>query len=457
MGFKEDFFWGVSTAAYQIEGGAYEDGKGLSVWDMFCKKPGAVWSAHNGDVAIDHYHRYKEDVKLMKDFGIQAYRFSLSWPRIFPDGRGRVNEKGCAFYDDLINRLLDAGITPHIMLYHWNYPLELFRRGGWMNPDSSDWFAEYAKFAVERFSDRVKHWYTLEEEPCFIGLGMYTGVHAPGLQLPLGEVLQAGHHALIGHGKAVQAMRAAAKQDLSIGLVPAGESYTPAADTPEDIETARDLTFNIYDKETIFHHSWWLDPVYLGSYPESGLKVYGKDAPDIKSGDMELINQPIDVCCVNYYSARKVRAGKDGKAEKLERDPGYPMTTQAEWAIVPEGLYYTTKFFYQRYKLPIVITENGHQNNDYVMLDGKVHDQERIDYTRRHLLQLEKSINDGTEILGYLHWTIIDNFEWAHGYKVRVGLVHCDYTTQKRTPKDSVYWYKKVIETNGAHLHEDDY
>jgi beta-glucosidase len=231
----------------------------------------------------------------------------------------------------------------------------------------------------------------------------------------------------------------------------------PATDTEADIDGARTLTFGVRRARDCFHHAWWLDPIYLGRYPEGGLERYGPDAPTVQPGDMELIHQPMDFCAVNYYSARTARAGSDGQPEAAPRLPGYPMTAQQDWAIVPEGIYYLTKFMHERYSLPIVITENGHQNNDFVMLDGKVHDQERIDYTRRHLLQLERAIRDGVDVHGYFHWTIMDNFEWAHGYKVRVGLVHVDYETQERTPKDSAHWYTQVMATNGQCLDEDLY
>ncbi len=451
MGFPEDFVWGVSTASYQIEGAAYEDGKGLSVWDVFCRRPGAVWSGHTGDVACDHYHRWRDDVALMQSLGIPAYRLSVSWPRVLPEGTGAVNEKGLSFYERLVDALVGAGIEPWVMLFHWDYPQALFQRGGWLNPDSPGWFADYAALVVERLSDRVSHWFTIEEPPCFIGLGHQTGEHAPGIRLGLSQVLQAGHHALLAHGKGVQAIRADARTTPLVGLVPAGQCYYPATDGDADVEAARRLTFSVADR-TCFHHAWWLDPIYLGRYPEDGLAFYRADAPQVAPGDMETIRQPLDFCAINYYSGHAAEAGPDGAPRVLPRPPGYPMTTQSDWAITPSGIYWTARFFHERYGLPIVVTENGHQNNDYVMLDGKVHDPQRIDYTRRHLLELERAMGDGVPVEGYFHWTIMDNFEWAFGYKVRVGLVYTDYTTLERVPKDSAYWYKKVIETNGASL-----
>jgi beta-glucosidase len=253
-------------------------------------------------------------------------------------------------------------------------------------------------------------------------------------------------------------MRARAKQPLTIGLVPSGEAFFPADESStDDVEAARTMEFAVTQTEQLRHHAWWLDPVYLGHYPEEGLKRYGSDAPRISEGDLELINQPLDVCAINFYHAKPVRADQDGKPEVLEYPVGYPRTTQAEWAITAPGLYYGLKFFHERYGLPMIITENGHQNHDFVMLDGRVHDPERIDYTRRHLLQVERAISDGIPVNGYLHWTFMDNFEWAWGYKIRVGLVYTDYETQERTPKDSAYWYRDVITTNGAHLKKAAY
>ena len=454
MPFPKDFTWGVSACAYQIEGAAYEDGKGLSVWDAFCRKPGAVWGGHTGDVACDHYHRWKDDLALMKAFGIRAYRFSVSWPRVLPEGVGAINPKGLAFYDRLIDEMLAAGIEPWLMPFHWDYPQALYCRGGWLNPDSPDWFADYVRILVEKFSDRVRNWFTHLELACFIGLGHQTGEHAPGLKLDFPQVLLAGHHALLAHGKAALTLRAHARQPLRIGIAPAGSKFCPITDESADVEAARALMFKV-NARNCFQLAWWLDPVYLGRYPEDGLRCFGRDVPAIGPDDLRVIHQPLDFCSINYYSARLARAGADGTPEVVPHAPGYPQTTQDDWAIVPRGLRYACKFLYERYGRPIVITENGHQNNDSVMLDGKVHDPQRIDYTRRHLLEVERALAEGVPIQGYLHWTFMDNFEWAFGYKVRVGLVHTDYQTLKRTPKDSAHWYKRVIETNGAALHED--
>jgi len=456
MAFPDGFVWGVSAASYQIEGGAYEDGKGLSVWDTFCRRPGAVWEGHTGEVACDHYHRWREDVALMAQLGVRAYRLSVCWPRVLPEGTGAVNPKGLAFYDRLIDELLAAGITPWITLFHWDYPQELFCRGGWLNRQSADWFAEYAGVLADALSDRVTHWITHNEPQCFIGLGHQTGYHAPGLTLSFGEVLRAAHHTLLAHGKAVQALRARARGECRVGLATCGTIMMPATESAEDVEAARRAMYEVRARD-MFQAAWWLDPIYFGRYPEDGLRLYGADAPAVREGDMDTISQPLDFFGCNIYHGRYVRAGEGGEPEVVPLPPGYPMTTQTNWQVTPECLYWGPRLHFERYGRPIVVTENGHQNADTVMLDGKVHDPQRIDYVRRHLLQLERAVEDGVDVRGYFQWTFMDNFEWALGYGVRVGMVHTDFVTQQRTPKDSAYWYRRVAETNGASLAEEPF
>jgi len=452
MAFPKDFVWGAAAASYQLEGGAFEDGKGLSVWDVFCRKEGAVWQGHTGDVACDHYHRYREDVALMKALGLKGYRLSISWPRVLPEGVGAVNEKGLDFYERLVDELLAAGVEPWVTLFHWDYPFELFCRGGWLSPDSPAWFAEYTRAVVERLSDRVSHWMTLNEPQCFIGLGHQTGIHAPGLRLGMMEVLRAAHNALLAHGMSVQAIRAGAKSEPQVGMAPASRVCVPASEEPADVEAARRAMFSVASRD-MFNNTWWLDPIFFGRYPEDGLELFGRDAPEVRQGDMETISQPLDFFGCNIYNGRTVRAGEDGRPEGVPLPPGYAITHQGDWPVVPASLYWGPRFFYERYGLPVVITENGHQNLDSVALDGRVHDPQRIDYLNRYLLELERAVGDGVDVRGYFTWTIMDNFEWAYGYKIRVGLVYVDYTTLERVPKDSFYWYRKVIATNGASLH----
>ena len=450
MSFSKDFVWGAAASSYQIEGAAREDGKGLSVWDVFCQKEGAIWGGQSGDVACDHYHKYKEDVALMKQIGLRAYRLSISWPRVMPEGTGAVNSKGLDFYDKLIDELLAAGIAPYVTLFHWDYPNELYGRGGWLNQDSSDWFAEYTGVVVEKLGDRVKHWMTLNEPQCFIGLGHQNGIHAPGDELTIAEVLAAGHNALLAHGKAVQMIRAHSKVECKIGFAPVGLVNTPATDSREDVEAARQATFSITGKNC-WNNTWWTDPAFFGQYPEDGLELFGSDVPAMRDSDMKTICQPLDFFGVNIYLGMPSRAGKEGKAEGVPLPLGYAMTSM-RWPVTPEALYWGPRFFWERYKLPIFITENGMSNIDWVSLDGKVHDPQRIDFLKRYLLELQKASEDGVDIGGYFQWSILDNFEWARGYKERFGLVYVDYPTQKRVLKDSAYWYKDVIASNGATL-----
>ena len=451
MSFPTGFTWGVASASYQIEGAPSEDGKGPSVWDMFCRKPGAVWQGQNGDVACDHYHRWQEDVRLMKDLGIKAYRFSISWPRVMPDGTGRVNPKGMDFYSSLVDALLEAGIEPWITLFHWDYPLALYHKGGWLNRDSADWFSEYASVITRQLSDRVTRWMTLNEPQCFIDLGLRTGYHAPGDKLRFDEVLLAMHHTLLAHGKGVRAIRAEAKTAPCIGIAMASPPCIPSTESPEDIEAARKATFRTAEHSG-FQNAWWTDPIVFGKYPEEGVKFFGDMVPEIRKEDMATIAAPIDFLGLNIYYGFPYKAGTGGEPEAVPHPPGYPKTTQDFWPVTPASLYWGPRFFYERYKVPIVITENGHQNADVISLDGQVHDPQRIDYLHRYLRELKRAIADGVPVKAYMQWCLKDNFEWAMGDAIRVGLVYTDYPTQRRIPKDSAFWYREVIENNGADL-----
>lgn len=451
MSFPTNFTWGVATASYQIEGSPALAGGGESVWDMFCRRPGAVFEGESGAVACDHYHRFREDVALMKSLGVQGYRFSLSWPRIMPAGVGTVSAEGLDFYDQLVDELLAAGIAPYVTLFHWDYPYDLYCRGGWLNRESADWFADYTQVVVDKLSDRVQHWMTLNEPQCFIGLGHQTGIHAPGDKLGLREVLRAGHHSLLAHGRAVQVIRAGAKTAPTIGYAPVGVARVPASDSPADVEAARRASFEM-TSPSLWTSSWWLDPAFLGHYPEDGLAVFGADAPKVQAGDMETIAQPLDFCGCNIYQDVTVRAGADGQPEQVPFPQGLPRTS-FQWPVTPEVLRWGPRFFWERYGKPIIITENGLANNDWVALDGGVHDPQRIDFLNRYLLALDYAQADGVDIRGYFQWSFMDNFEWAEGYKMRFGLVYVDYQTQKRIPKDSALWYREVIRSNGASLH----
>ena len=447
MAFPKEFVWGAATASYQVEGATAEGGRGVSVWDMFCRKQGAVWRSQTGDPACDHYHRYAEDVALMKKIGLRAYRFSISWPRVIPEGTGKTNGAGLEFYDRLTDALLAAGVAPYATLFHWDYPYPLYCRGGWLNRDSADWFADYVRAVVDRLSDRIVHWMTQNEPQCFILLGHQTGAHAPGDKLGLREVVRASHHALLAHGKAVQVIRSRAKRAPQVGMAPVGYVCAPASDRPEDVAAARAQSFSL-PRDPLWPANWWMDPAVLGHYPENILAQIGADAPQIAAGDMATIRQPLDFFGCNIYHCSRVRAGADGRPEAIPPALGEPLTAY-HWPVTPEALYWGPRFLHERYRLPILITENGMSNVDWVSLDGRVRDAQRIDFMQRYLRALHQAIADAIPVHGYFHWSLMDNFEWAEGYKEHFGLIHVDYMTQRRTLKDSAHWYAEVIRTNG--------
>ncbi|MCC5829034.1 MAG: beta-glucosidase [Phycisphaeraceae bacterium] len=451
MAFAQGFVWGAAAASYQVEGGHDADGKGPSVWDMMCRWPGKINKGDTGRIACDHYHRHIEDADIMQSLGIQAYRLSLSWPRIIPDGDGKPNEAGLAFYDRLVDDLLARDIQPWVTLFHWDYPLSLFYRGGWLNRDSVEWFARYTEVVAKRLGDRVTHWMTLNEPQCFIGLGHMDGVHAPGIKLAFREILLAAHHTLMAHGRAVRVLRDSAKAKPTIGWAPVGIIRYPAGNDPANIEAARRATFTT-DEKHCWNNTWFNDPVIFGRYPEDALKAFEGDVPEHDERDLAVMHQPLDFLGVNIYNGLPVEADDSPRGwREVQRKPGFP-TTHFDWPIEPDSLYWGPRFLHERYQLPIYITENGLSSTDWVDLDGRVRDYNRIDFTRRYLLRLADAIKDGVPVNGYFHWSIMDNFEWAEGYRHRFGLVHVDFATQKRTIKESGHWYKTVIHTNGDHL-----
>jgi beta-glucosidase len=450
MSFPNNFVWGAAAAAYQIEGAAREDGKGLSVWDVFAHWPGKVWNGHTGDIATDHYHRFKDDVALMKAMGLHAYRLSISWPRVLPGGVGKVNEAGLDYYNNLVDALLAADITPYVTLFHWDFPYELYCRGSWLNRDSADWFADYASLIVGALGDRVKHWMTLNEPAVFVNLGYGNGIHAPGDQLSTFHLLRIAHHVLLAHGKAVQAIRATAKGECHVGVAPDISPLLPASDDATLVDIVRREQFTT---RSMWSPGLWYDPLLLGKYPDDMNACFGDDLPAIQADDLKTIHQPLDFLGVNIYRGEYLRLDASGKPERVPPPMGEPLTS-FEWRITPEALYWGPKWLYERYKLPLYITENGLANPDWVAVDGHVHDPQRIDFMTRYLRNFEKAGEAGVDIRGYFHWSIMDNFEWAEGMKQRFGLIHVDYQTQKRTMKDSAYWYRDVIRSNGATLHQ---
>ncbi len=451
MDFGKNFIWGAATAAYQIEGGAFEDGKGLNIFDTFCQIPNKIDNNDNGNIACDHYHRWKSDIALMKEIGLKAYRFSLSWARILPEGIGKINDKGIEFYNNIIDELLKNDIEPYITLYHWDLPLALDKLGGWRNPEIVRWFSEYAKVVAENFSDRVKYFMTINEPQVIMVNGYQQGVLAPGLNLTVPELLDAAHNLLKAHGAAVVTLRTYAKQSLSIGYAPCGQFNMPLNETPEDIEAARRSMFSFDDPyKSVGSLVWYNDPIIFGKYPENEFALCEKYMPEITDSDMTLISQPIDFLGHNVYWGHMV-SSSDGMPE-IVSDPGGFKNPPHKWPVTPDCLYWGTKFLYDRYKMPIYITENGKSCLDEISQDGKVHDTERIDYINGYLKGLKKSILEGSDVRGYFQWSLMDNFEWTYGYKDRFGLIYVDYNTQKRILKDSAYRYNEIIRTNGSDL-----
>ena len=446
MAFPKNFVWGAATSAYQIEGAAYEGGKGLSIWDTFCRTPDVILQNDTGDIACDHYHRYREDVQLMKQIGIHAYRFSIAWSRILSNGTGQVNHQGIDFYKSLVDELLAAGITPYPTLYHWDLPQALQNRGGWLQRDSTGWFADYAQVMVKNLGDRVRHWMTINEPQIFLKYGGMQGIHAPGTHWSQEEYIRAGHHVLLAHGSAMQAIRAAAVKPVQAGFAFVGSATVPASTSSDDIQAAERAMFDVGDDlET--SNTWWMDPILLGAYPEDGLERHGKNLPEKYAADLRVINEPVDFMGFNTYSGRLIAASKGNLYEEVAFPKNYPVTA-FNWYVVPESLYWTSKFFTERYHIPLYITENGMSNVDRVSSDGCVHDPERIEFLRSYLHQLELAISEGADVRGYFQWSLLDNFEWAAGTSQRFGLVYVDFSTQKRTLKDSAGWYRRVIEEN---------
>lgn len=451
MSFPRHFTWGAAAAAYQIEGAWNEDGRGPSIWDVFAHEPGRVFENHNGDVACDHYHRWRGDIALMHELGLGAYRLSISWPRVLPDGTGRSNAKGLAFYDRLIDGLLAAGIEPWVTLYHWDMPLALHQRGGFMNREFVEWFGEYAALMARRYGDRVKHWLTFNEPPVIFGHGYQDGSFAPGLKLPYADILRGAHHLLLAHGRGVQALRGNCRGRIKVSIVNTARERVPATESVRDINAARRDYFACTERGT-WNLAWWMDPVHFGRYPEDGVRAFGADMPKVTAADLKLISQPVDFLAHNSYAGLRVRAGRGGVPVRESWGAGNPRGTLPWLEIAPDSLYWAARFQTERYKLPLVVTESGFCTTDFVQLDGKVHDPQRIDYLHRMLRGLARALREGRPVDGYFCWSIMDNFEWKEGYKDRFGLVHVDYQTQRRTPKDSAYWYRDVIRTNGAAL-----
>jgi len=430
-----EFVWGVATSSYQIEGAANEDGRGKSIWDTFCKVPGKVANFDNGDIACDHYHRYKEDLDLMKWMGVKAYRFSVAWPRVIPDGVGRVNEMGLDFYDRLIDSLLEREIAPWLTMYHWDLPEALQIRGGWNNREVVEWFGEYAEVLTSRFGDRVKNWMTLNEPLCSAWLGHLYGDMAPGIK-DLQTALNVSHHLLMSHGLACQVIRSNVSE-ANVGIVINVTPAVPATDSQEDSNAAQ-----LADG---FDNRWFLDPVFGRTYPADVIDTLGA-SPEIHSGDMKLIAQDLDFLGVNFYFRQTVAADQNSKPLPIRSvNRENVKRTAMNWEVHPQAFEEILLRISKEYSpKAIYITENGSAWNDEV-INGEIIDDERIDYLARHLDVMRSAKNQGAPILGYFAWSFLDNFEWAYGYEKRFGLIYVDYKTQKRTPKKSAFFYRQLL------------
>lgn len=440
--FPEGFVWGAATAAYQVEGAAREDGRGESIWDRFCGVPGHIRNGGTGEVTCDQYHRFREDVALMKKMGLKAYRFSISWPRVLPFGRGPVNEKGLEYYSALVDELLRAGIEPYVTLYHWDLPQALQDIGGWTNRAVAESFLEYAKLLFDRLGDRVTHWITLNEPYCVVMNGYVHGTFAPGMRDPSAALL-ASYHLYVAHGLAVRHFRESRRKG-EIGIALNLYSRHPWTDSEEDALAARRADGCL--------NRWFLDPLLRGRYPEDLLAFYrekGLTLPEMRADDLALMSEKLDFMGVNYYNDSFVCA--DGSQWPLgfrEMVPPNMPVTGSEWLITPEGLGAILLRLKNEYGVEkLIVTENGASYHDAVDMDGRVEDDARCDYLRRYLLSMWDAMRAGAPVAGYFLWTLLDNFEWARGYTCRFGLIHVDFETQKRTIKKSGFWYASVIES----------
>ena len=436
QGFPKGFLWGASSAAPQIEGGWNEDGRTPSIWDVAPEKK--IKNGENCHTACDHYHRWREDVALMKELGLKSYRFSISWSRVMPE-EGKVNEKGLRFYSDLVDELLAAGIEPLVTIFHWDLPLWVYQKGGWLSEKVVPLFRDYTKVIVDALSDRVTWWMTINEPACFIMNSYLQGVHAPFKRKYL-ALSKLSRNAMLAHGAAVRAIRQYAKRTPKVGIALSSGVFVPEDETSERIEWARQ-----HSMETgtgLMANRWWMDTILAGR----PVRAYGIFAS--KEKDMAAIHVPLDFLGLNIYTPFNYSAWNgDGQLPK----PGMPRNSLG-WVIDERVMYWNVRFVYERYGLPIMITENGLAANDTISLDGKVHDPNRADFIRRYLKELKRAIDESIPVLGYQHWSVMDNFEWAEGYDPRFGLVYVDYATQERIVKDSAWEYKKIIEANGANL-----
>lgn len=427
MKFDKDFLWGVATSSAQIEGAVQEDGRTFSIWDSLVDK--RIANGENCNVACDHYHHYVEDIAIMKKIGVKCYRFSISWSRIIPKNDGKVNKKGVEFYAKILNELKKNNIEPMITLFHWDLPMWVYKDGGYLSNSFADYFLDYVKIVVKEFSPFVKYWITFNEPQCFVGTGCYYGWHAPFIKVGDEKIGEITRNVMLAHGRAVKYLRENAALMPKIGFAPTASVHIPLNDTEEEIKKAYNKTFDI--SSGVIGAVWWSDPIVAGIIP-NGIKF-------ITEEDVKIIHQPLDFYAFNIYQPEN---SNEVKYQGMPRN-------SLNWIIEPKCLYWACKFYFRRYKLPILVSENGMPNLDYVYDDNKVHDPQRIYYIEKHLEQLKKAVEDNISVIGYLYWSFMDNFEWTFGYDPRFGLVYIDYETQQRILKDSAFFYKEVIKSNG--------
>lgn len=444
--FPDNFTWGTATASYQIEGGYRDDGKGESIWDRFTRVPGKIADGKTGDVACDSYHLYLDDVEVMKQLALNAYRFSISWSRVFPEGRGKPNPKGIDYYKKLVNALVENGIKPTVTLSHWDLPQKLQDIGGWANRDTTDYYEQYVRYMYKELGDLVPMWITHNEPSVVTFAGNWHGEHAPGIT-DFPTALLVSHNLLISHGKAVRAYRESGLKG-EIGITLTMSPAYPATQSEEDIAAA--IRCDGY------HNRWFADPVFKGKYPQEIIDWYSKRGvilPDITEEDMKIISTPVDFLGLNNYFAFNVKANKSKYPLELEQGFIGEHRTEMGWGVNPECLYeYLLKLHKDYNGLKIYITENGAAYKDIVNREGIVDDDIRLDYIYRYLTQIHKAIQEGVNIHGYYVWTLMDNFEWAWGFTKKFGLAYVDFATQKRIIKKSGYWYRDVIKHNGFEL-----
>lgn len=438
--FPDNFLWGAATSSYQIEGAWEADNKSMSIWDDFCRKPGAIYNGDRGDIACDHYYRYEEDIEIMKKIGIKAYRFSVSWPRIMPKGYGEPNKKGVEFYKNLITLLNKNNIKPFLTIYHWDLPLELQKEGGWANRKTAEYFVQYSKYLFKEFGDSVSYWATINEPFIVSMVGNYWGIHAPGIQDPK-TAFQVSHNLLLAHGYTVNAFKEM-KMKSKIGIVLNMPDIHSASNNMEDKMAAR-------IKEGLINR-WYTEPVFKGTYPNFICEFLKKKGifPEIQADDLKYIHTPVDFLGLNYYSRSVIKYSINDSVLEFDWAEVMSEKTDMGWEIYPEGLFNILKWLQNEYNnIPIYITENGAAFNDH-LVNNKVNDIKRINFFQRHFIQANKAIQSGVNLKGFFVWSLLDNFEWNWGYSKRFGITYIDYKTQKRIIKESALWLKEIIRKN---------